>query len=262
MDNSCTVVGPYIRCFLARKGQTLQGLWPGDPGSLESYMDPQLEDDAAIIKRTFENMTALTPPSRMPVLPDHASGSYRSSPPGRVSPSGSSPSGKGSFPEPHLPLLPPAGPLSSEQELARRDRSLSTRSMSPERPSPGPPGLQGQSSPLTYRQRSPPQGSTSSRQAPMATPRTPLPAVSLVESWGRDFDSTNFLVRVEGSGESFHRLGEEFKRGTVQDRSGRDVPCYFTSHNKSSIYVLSLDPRTIQRTRDAAKVSLPKWVKK
>jgi hypothetical protein len=85
--------------------------------------------------------------------------------------------------------------------------------------------------------------------------------VALIESWGDNFYSTTFLVRDLQSGESFRQLGEEFQKGTVQDQTGQ-VPCYFASHKNLRVFVLSLDPKKIERTGSAAQGSLPKWAKK
>lgn len=270
---ACTVVGPYIRCFIATKDEKLEGLWRTHPTMLNgSYLDPLQEHDAELIKLAFDRITK-TPPSCTTLPPDSASVIYKSSPPGRVSHPSSSPSPQGSHPrsspspkgssrELQLPLLPVAGPPESERDLRRRDRSLTSRSMSPATQAAGP---SGQSASPSYRQRSPPQGSAS-RQAPRGSSPTPLKAVALVESWGQDFNSTTFLVRDQQSGESFRRLGEEFQKGTIQKFTTQtetvQVPCYFTSHNNLRVFVLSLDPKKIERTGSAAQGSLPKWAKK
>lgn len=261
---ACTVVGPYIRCFIVhRAGKNLEPLWAEEPGrSLsESYLDPASDRDVVAIKAAFREMTLDHPPSKTAMLPNYETGSYKSSPPGRASPSGSSPS-RGYSREPHLPQLPPAEPLDSERELGRRERSLTTRSMSPREPSAGPSGYRGQSSTLSYRERSPPQAlASSSRQAPRGSLPTPSQAVALIESWGDDFNSTTFLVRDRQSGESFRKLGGAFQKGTVQTETGQ-VPCYFASHNNLRVFVLSLDPKSIERTGSAAKASRPRWAKK
>lgn len=233
---ACAVVGPYIRCFNVRKSvKRLEGLWDGKLGDFKSYLDPGRGEDAAIIQQTFEDMKR----SRAPPSPDSASGGFHSSPP--LVGSYRAPS---SSPEQRLPLLTRNVVQSIERDTPGRDRSISARSQSP-KAEPGP----------SYRQRSPPQGSTA-RQTPVASSLVPFQAEALVESWGSDTDTTKFLVRPR----PFVRSGSEFRHEVVRDERGRDRDTYLTSHNGLRFYVPSLD--LDRRSENGAKEKRPKWVEK